>query len=277
MQEIDDEGSRDGSIVALAGATGGAGTTRTAVELATTLARDGRSAVVVDAAFSTQGLSEYVSGRIVPDVTALVTEASAEPVPAATIPFPERGPDAAGSGEPAAESFGSVELLPARAPFERLARAQTPAAAETFEALLRDAGAAFDHVIVDVPPVASNQAIAAVSSADVVVAVTPGSDHGRDALVRLRDRLEDLGVRTDAAVSVGDDLSAADLSLPETEPSPLEAPSCLEDDPYGEALVALAERAFDCTLSVEFGPDGVRDRVSTAVADRMDSITTGDS
>ena len=45
------------TTLALAGATGGAGTTRTAVELATVGARGGRDVVVVDAGFATQGLS----------------------------------------------------------------------------------------------------------------------------------------------------------------------------------------------------------------------------
>ncbi|OYR95948.1 cell division inhibitor, partial [Halorubrum sp. E3] len=43
------------TTLALVGATGGAGTTRTAVELAALGARDGRDVAVVDAAFTTQG------------------------------------------------------------------------------------------------------------------------------------------------------------------------------------------------------------------------------
>ena len=280
MAETDDG---DGSLVALVGATGGAGTTRTGVELATTLARDGRSVVVVDAAFATQGLSEYVSGRIAPDVTALVTDDPNEPVPSATIELADAGSPL---DDEAQHSFGSVELLPAYAPFERLARAKTPAAAERFEGLLADAADAFDHAIVDVPPVASNQAIAAVSVADTVVAVTPADDHGTDAFVRLRDRLADLDVPIDAAVAVGvsdeppavdspsrdsptADSSTLDLSLPETDPSPCDAPSCLEDARYGEALVKLAETTFDVTLSIEFESEGLRDRVAAAVTDRV--------
>ena len=62
------------TTLALVGATGGAGTTRTAVELAAMGARDGDDVAVVDAAFTTQGLSEYVAGRIDPDLTALLTD-----------------------------------------------------------------------------------------------------------------------------------------------------------------------------------------------------------
>lgn len=289
MTDTDDG---DGSLVALVGATGGAGTTRTSVELATTLARDGRSAVVVDAAFATQGLSEYVAGRIAPDVTALVTDETNVPVPSATVELADAPLD-----DEAQHSFGSVELLPAYAPFERLARAKTPAAAERFEGLLADAADGFDHAIVDVPPVASNQAIAAVSAADTVVAVTPADGHGTDALVRLRDRLADLDVPVDAAVAVGGEppvagssvtgsstessssvnSSTVNLSLPETDSSPRDAPSCLEDDRYGEALVELAESAFGVILSIEFESERVRDRVASAVTDRVGPNATDGS
>ncbi|UWG49352.1 Chromosome partitioning ATPase, ParA family [Halalkaliarchaeum sp. AArc-CO] len=304
MTDTDDG---DGSLVALVGATGGAGTTRTSVELATTLARGGRSAVVVDAAFATQGLSEYVAGRIAPDVTALVTDETNVPVRSATVELADAPLD-----DEAQHSFGSVELLPAYAPFERLARAKTPAAAERFEELLAGAADAFDHAIVDVPPVASNQAIAAVSAADTVVAVTPADDHGTDSLVRLRDRLADLDVPVDAAVGVGGELPVAgsstessstessstessstessstesssfvnsstmNLSLPGTDPSPHDAPSCLEDDRYGEALVELAESTIGVTLSIAFEPESVRDRVAAAVTDRVGPNATDGS
>lgn len=291
MTEVDDE---DGSLVALVGATGGAGTTRTGVELATTLARDGRSVLVVDAAFATQGLSEYVAGRISPDVTALVTDETNAPVHSATIELSTSG---RGLDDDAQQSFGTVELLPAYAPFERLARAKTPAAAERFEELLADAADGFDHAIVDVPPVASNQAIAAVTAADTVVAVRPADDHGTDAVVRLRDRLADLDVTIEAAVAVCShpgskdstsggstsgaspsvDPSTQELSLPETDPSPHDAPSCLADDRYGEALVDLAEVAFGVTLSVAFESAGVRDRLAAAVTERVESNATDGS
>jgi len=45
------------STLALVGVAGGAGTTRTAVEMAATLARADRSVAVLDAAFGTQGLA----------------------------------------------------------------------------------------------------------------------------------------------------------------------------------------------------------------------------
>lgn len=60
--------------VAVVGAVGGAGTTRTCLALAGILARDGRSVVILDAAYATQGLSDHVPGRIAPDMTALVVD-----------------------------------------------------------------------------------------------------------------------------------------------------------------------------------------------------------
>ncbi|SEO55941.1 hypothetical protein SAMN04487948_103228 [Halogranum amylolyticum] len=50
-----------GTTTALVGATGGAGVTRTAVELAATLARDGRDVAVLDAAYATEGLSSTLA------------------------------------------------------------------------------------------------------------------------------------------------------------------------------------------------------------------------
>lgn len=52
------------TTIALVGATGGAGTTRLSLELAAALATDGRDVAVLDAAFATQGLSDYVSGTL---------------------------------------------------------------------------------------------------------------------------------------------------------------------------------------------------------------------
>lgn len=68
------------TTIALVGATGGAGTTRLSLELAAALATDGRDVAVLDAAFATQGLSDYVSGTLDPDATALVTDAADVPL-----------------------------------------------------------------------------------------------------------------------------------------------------------------------------------------------------
>src|SRR6056297_1021762 len=88
-----------------------------------------------------------------------------------------------------ADMSGRLALCPAYAPFERLARAKTPDAAERFGNLLREAADAFDYVLVDVPPVATNPAVAAVTAASRVALVTPPSARGVDAVQRTRGRL----------------------------------------------------------------------------------------
>ncbi|MFC7026935.1 MinD/ParA family protein [Halomicroarcula sp. GCM10025710] len=151
------------STLALVGATGGAGTTTVAVELAATLARAGRSVTVVDAAFATQGLSTYVSGRIDGDVTAVAT---------GEIPVEEALYDL-GLG-----TDGQVLAVPAHAPFERLARAKAPEHAQRLESMVADLGDRVDHVLLDVPPVAANQAVAAVTTADRRALVAPATQRG---------------------------------------------------------------------------------------------------
>lgn len=55
-----------GTTVAFVGVTGGAGRTRTSVEVGARLAREGDSVAILDAAFATQGLATSVAGRIDP-------------------------------------------------------------------------------------------------------------------------------------------------------------------------------------------------------------------
>jgi len=119
------------TTLALVGATGGAGTTRTAVELAALGARDGRDVAVVDAAFTTQGLSEYVSGRIGTDLTTLVTDETGASLSAGTYPIARWETEAPAATAAAATPGppGRADVIPARAPFERVARAKTAEAA----------------------------------------------------------------------------------------------------------------------------------------------------
>ena len=170
--------------LAFVGAAGGVGTTRLTLETATLLARDGRDVAVLDAAYATQGLADHTPGRIDPDMTVLCLE--------------DR-PLEAGLLDRRLEAAGRLAVCPARAPFERLARAKTPEAAEAFEDRIAEAERAFDHVLLDVPPVAANQAVAAVSAADAV-AVVADAARARDALPRARDRLVDIGVNPTATV-----------------------------------------------------------------------------
>jgi cellulose biosynthesis protein BcsQ len=240
-------------ICTLVGATGGAGTTRLAVELGATLARDGREVAVVDAAFATEGLARHLAGRIDPDATVLVTD--------------DR-PLADGRREHAASAdlSGRLELCPARAPFERMARAKTAEAARRFEELLADAAAAFDHVLVDAPPVAGNQSVAAVTAADRVAVVAPASERGVDAVQRARGRIADVGASVDAVVAnrAGPDhpLRSADAAVPESDATAVEAVPASAPDPeagFGPAVADAAEAVFETTLDLEFAESGLLD------------------
>ena len=226
---------------ALVGAAGGAGTTRLAVEMGATLTRTGRDVAVVDAAYETQGLVDYVEGRIATDVTELVTEdASLDSVV-----------QPAGLATP-----GQLSLVPARAPFERLARAKTAGAAAKLEKQLAAIALSHDVVLVDTPPVATNQAVAAVNGVDRVVAVTPDTERGADALARLLGRIADVGVALDAVIgnfADGDPIvTDADARVPESETTaPSACPTSLADrGPFTPAIVAATEVALDAELDV---------------------------
>ncbi|WP_101295209.1 P-loop NTPase family protein [Halegenticoccus soli] len=248
-----------GTTTALVGATGGAGTTRSAVELAATLARDGRDVAVLDAAFATQGLAHYVGGRIDPDATALLADLPDEPLASGLYPLalPESIP-------------GRVACCPAHAPFERLARAKAVDAARRFEERVTEAAAAFEHVLVDVPPVAANQSIAAVDAADRVVAVAPATARGTDALQRTRARLRDVGAPADAVLSTWGELDAADAHLPASEASAVaDAPVCVDPEaPLSPAVAAAATELFDVELDLEFEEPGLLERAEAYVSNR---------
>jgi len=233
---------------AFVGTTGGAGTTRLAVETATTLARTGRDVAVVDAAFATQGLSDYVEGRLDPDVTALVTDEGTELSEALVT---------AGIDTP-----GQLSVLPARAPFERLARAKTAGAAERFEREVAATALSHDVVIVDTPPVAANQAVAAVNAADRVVAVTPDSARGGDGLARLQGRLADIGTAADGVLANFADgdpvVTDADARVPTSAVSdPGACPACLDPDTeFAPAVAAAAETLLGVDVDLEFESGG---------------------
>jgi len=266
--------------LALVGATGGAGTTRTAVELAALGARDGHDVAVVDAAFTTQGLSEYVSGRIGTDLTTLVTDETDASLSAAAYPIAVGDGGAGGAGDDgddgdAPNLSGRADLIPSRAPFERVARAKTAEAARKLERRIDEAASAYDAVVVDAAPVGSNEAVAAVTTADRTAAVFPATTHGRDALQRLRGRVADVGAGLDRSIAVargadgGSDTeredeseSDADVVLPSTDPAVASAPTAAaENGSYARSVAAAFEDAFDATVGVEFEEPGVIDRL----------------
>ncbi|SEN47249.1 CobQ/CobB/MinD/ParA nucleotide binding domain-containing protein [Halorientalis persicus] len=235
-----------GSTLALAGVVGGAGTTRTTVEFGATLARAGRDVALLDAALATQGLAAHVPGRIDPDLTALCI-GSGE-LRDGLVDLPVDVP-------------GRLAACPARAPFERLARAKTPEAARRFESLLDSAAARFDHVLVDTPPVAANQAVAAVTSADRVALVVPATERGLDRVPTMRDRLRDLGATSDAVIATRADgaVDPADATIPESDVRTVaDLPvSADPDTEFAPAVAAAVERVLDTDLGLDFPDEGL--------------------
>lgn len=244
--------------LALVGAAGGVGTTRLTVECGATLARAGRDVVVFDAAFATQGLAAYLDRPVGPDVTALVADE-------ATL-------EEALYDHPAAVP-GRLALCPARAPFERLARGKAPEAAERLGDQIAAASLAHDTVLVDVPPVAANQALAAVEAVDRVAVVTEDTERGARALAGQRDRLADLGRPPEAVVlnRAGGDHGGpdgyvnADCSVPASGVrGPQHCPVCSSPDreaAYAAAVADTVEHLLGTSLGLEFAGGGVLDRL----------------
>jgi septum site-determining protein MinD len=164
--------------VAFVGAVGGVGTTRITLACAELLARDGRDTVVLDAAYGTQGLADRTEGEIDPDMTRLCLE---------QVPLEN------GLVDPSIDGGGRLSVCPARAPFSRLAKAKAPAAAERFEVRIDEAARQFDYVLIDTPPIAANQAVAAATGARTVAVVCDES-RAESAIPRTDDRLTDIGV-----------------------------------------------------------------------------------
>jgi septum site-determining protein MinD len=249
--DANDGAGEAATTAALVGATGGAGTTRLCVEVAATLARDGREVAVLDAAFATQGIEQYVGGHVERDVTRLVRDDDADPREHG-LRVPTDAP-------------GEVRAWPAYAAFEGIARAKTTDAAQRFAELLAALAETADHVLVDVPPVASNQAVAAVTSVERVGLVAPASDRGIDARQRLRGRLTDVGAGVDHTVAnegpvpadavVDDD---ADVHVPTADVAAVTAaPVCDDpaDEPFAAAVAALTADLFDATLELPSDED----------------------
>ena len=249
--------------VAFAAAVGGAGATRSALECAAMLARDGRSAAVLDASFATQGLADHLPGRIAPDVTTLVIDG--DPLRAGLVDLP-LDPDRKGEhglADDRSGGAGRLAVCPARAPFERVARAKTTEAARRLGDLATEAAGEFDHVLLDVPPVAANQAVAAVNAADRVTVVTPATARGTDALSRARDRFDDIGAGADATLLTfaGDGTTGvdADAAFPASEiVAPAACPVAgAAGGTFPAAVAAATETLFDVSLDVDVGEGGL--------------------
>jgi septum site-determining protein MinD len=217
--------------LALVGAAGGAGTTRLALEAGVLAARAGHDVAVLDAAFATQGLADYLEGRLAPDLTAHLVEEA--PLADVFVAYD-------------AGTEGALRLAPVRAPVERLARAKTAGAAQRFEAAVAAAAEQNDLVLVDTPPVAANQAVAAVNATRRTAVVVPATDRGRDALARERARLQDVGQGVDLTVATRADGDGpdADVTVPEAALAP-HRPACLEgESPFQHAVASLLDAAI---------------------------------
>jgi MinD-like ATPase involved in chromosome partitioning or flagellar assembly len=226
------------SSAAVVGAAGGVGATRLAVEFGTLLARDGRSVAVFDAAFATQGLARHVAGHVTDDATSVATG--------------DADPAAARYDHPVTEEVpGRLALCPAFAPFQRIARAKAPAAAERLGECVEAATGTFDHVLVDVPPVATNPAVAAVDATDRVALVYPPTDRGVDALQRARGRLADVDATADCVVANradGETPPDADHAVPAADAP---APAAATDAAFASAVADAVTALLDASLEVD--------------------------
>ncbi|RNJ27307.1 hypothetical protein [Halosegnis longus] len=222
-----------GDVAAFVGTAGGAGVTRLCIESAALLSTEDVGVVVLDAAFATQGLATHLSGRLSTDVTTLVTEER---------PLGEAAYELETAGD------GTVVCVPARAPFERMARAKTADAAQAFERLVDEARERAEYVLVDVPPIASNEAVAAVAAADAVTLVAPGDR--TETVPRMRDRVSDIGADADTVVATRTDgASVADVTVP-TDATPAgETPVAdTEGGPFTAGVAAVVENSFDIAV-----------------------------
>lgn len=237
--------------LALVGATGGAGTTRLTAELGAMLARGGHDVALLDAAYATQGLACFVAGPIETDITDAVTGTGTIQTALHDLPL---------------ELDGRLAVAPAHATFEQLARAKTAEAAEQFSNYVSDLTRGFDFVLIDTPPLAANQAVAAVTAADSVALVAPATQRGLDALPAIRGRLQDVGTSADHLIANWADgslfASETDLAVPVSTHEAVETPTCAtaRKGEFAPSLTAIAESIFDTTLDIEFEEPGVLEK-----------------
>lgn len=232
---------------ALVGTVGGAGTTRLAVELGATFARAGHRALVLDLDFDTQGLASRVPGRLSPDSTRLLTDPA--------IDLQDAVHDAG------LDTTGTLALCPAHAPFTRVAEAKTPDAVQRLADRLTEARELdYDAVLVDTPPVASNPAVAAVTTADRTALVASPDERGVDAIQRARGRLADVGTTEDYVLTTRTTPEAsppdADIAIPEAPNSVDDTIDALGESPYARAGIETAEMLFETNLGIDLEQRG---------------------
>lgn len=219
--------------IAFVGAVGGAGTTRVTLACAELLARDGHDTVVLDAAYATQGLAGRTHGSIDPDMTKLcLDDRPLEP----------------GLVDRSIDGGGRLAVCPAHAPFSRLAKAKTPDAAQRFEDRIEEAARQFEVVLIDTPPIAANQAVAAATSADTV-AVVCDANRAESAIPRTTDRLADIGIDEHATiVTRTSEHPDADATVPTLDPEP---PALEDSEATHEAILPVLTATTDVGVSIE--------------------------
>lgn len=241
-----------GTSTAILGAAGGVGTTRITVELGATLSRAGHDVAILDTALATQGLSRHVRGSLDPDLTrVLVDEAS---IDAALVDHPYTQ-----------EVPGQLQVAPAYAPFERIARAKTAESAQELHTTLESLAERFEFIFVDTPPLATNPAVAAVTATDHTAVVTDHTPRGIDALQQTRGRLADVGGSADCVIGnrvpTETGMPDADALIPPGSVPPAgDAPAAY--DP-GNALAPAYAATLEALLNVRLDLDferGLLDR-----------------
>jgi Flp pilus assembly CpaE family ATPase len=214
-----------GTVVACVGATGGVGTTRTAVELARLAAAHDRAPLLVDTAVATQGLARLLVETPPRDLCDALADPEGLALDAIAVELPS-----------------GLVLVPIDAPLCAIAPALRAEAAGALAAAIAEAAADRPLVIIDVPPVATNLAIAGITSADVILLLHRVGD--REAVRRGRELIADLAGPAPHPVTVGTP-AVAELSVPEVPALrggvPLARP--VDDAGYRRALATVAATA----------------------------------
>lgn len=240
---------------ALVGTVGGAGTTRLCLELGAALAAAGRDVLVLDADLDAQGLARHVAADLDIDATSLLADPDSD-LSDATVDY---GLDAP----------GRLGLVPAHAPFVRVAAAKAPDAAERLEDRVAEATDSFDYVLVDTPPVASNPAVAAVTCTDRVALVFPGTLRGTDATARARGRLADVNAAADVLVATrttAEDAPAdADVAVPDAPHAAVGAAVAAPESALAAAAARTGGALFDADLDLADDADSRLDSLKRLV------------
>ena len=211
-----------GTVVACVGATGGVGTTRTAVELARLAQTHDRNPLLVDTAVATQGLARLLVETPRVDLCGALAAPEGLELDAIAVELPS-----------------GLTVVPIDAPLCAVVPALRAEAATALDGAIAQAATVHPLVIIDVPPVATNLAVAGITRADVILLLHRAGDH--EAVRRGRELIADLGGPDPQPVTVGSP-AVEELSLPEVPAlragTPLATP--VDAPAYRRALATVA-------------------------------------